>query len=102
MERIKLTKGTSIPVIYDNELKFYLEFFIGMEYLKQTKNSVNKINFFLDKFRKFYSETDIPFYSKHQILIALRNITKYDIGFQYSNMIFERNSFIMITKPETP
>lgn len=73
------SSGTSIPLVYDKELKFYIEFFLGVELLKNTRSFDLHFDLLRQKFDDFYFESKIPFYTKYQFINAIKAIDKYTI-----------------------
>lgn len=71
--------GTPIPLVYDNELRFYIQYFIGMELLKNTMQYELHFDSLKEKFDSFFVGTKIPAYTKYQFILALQAIEKYTI-----------------------
>lgn len=79
MNTTAIKNGTQIPLVYDKELKFYIEFLTGMEILKHESYLQLQFTDFLHLFRAYFEETNIPAYTKYQIINAISGITKYDV-----------------------
>lgn len=86
--------GTQIPLVYDKELKFYLQFFIGMELLKKTRSYEVHFETFKKKFEDFYLDSKIPPYTKYQIINAISAIDKYQIVKHLDLYKFRKIEFI--------
>ena len=66
-------------MVYNKELKFYLEYFFAQDLLKETINADIHFEAILQKFKKYYLHSDIPEYTDYQFVIALQFIDKFQV-----------------------
>lgn len=63
--------GTQIPLVYNKDLSFYIQWFIQMELLKNTTQFELHLNTLLEKFNFWLLGTPINAFTKYQFINAL-------------------------------
>ena len=70
--------GTSIPLVYNKDLSFYIQWFIQMELLKNTTQFELHLKTLLEKFNFWLLGTPIDAFTKYQFINALMAVNTDD------------------------
>ena len=70
--------GTQIPLVYNKDLSFYIQWFIQMELLKNNNCYAIHLDILLEKFNFWLLGTRIDAFTKYQFINALMAVNTDD------------------------